>query len=424
MKSWSFAVVGLACLIVAGCRADPNIALLERELRLQEDEIYRLRGAVADYQAALRSCGESAVPRGRSKTSEPARGGVPELPQPEGVPSPLEETKPSPQGTYGNRGSEAPPSPYKGSSGLPPGSGKPNGPSGKAPVERPNGLKRPVPNPSGDKGLGDGMRVQPTGGMEPVLPADSRHVCQVVATTATGGPATRESRWSSNPVMPMGAQSGPPPTCRWWCSIPRWKARPPGWRGGMFRRQRLLPNSGTGAQMGPSDWRCPGRAIRRCTASSTCLFATPPATAGSCRRRGRSRSPWRGNRAGVGCPPSRPPRHPKRAGRQTSAGLTRPSPARSAGRLRSGLPRPSRPRQSADRPSRSSGRRSGRRIGRRQRGCGERGGDASPLGVLKRSIWTQELRPIEMNHVVGMLRNPDFGFPSDVRRVFPKVACG
>jgi hypothetical protein len=112
----------------------------------------------------------------------------PELPQPEGVPSPLEETRPSPQGTYGNRRSEAPPSPYKGSSGLPPGSGKPNGPNGKAPVEGPNGLKRPAPNPSGDKGLGDGMRVQPTGGVEPVLPADSRDVCRVVLSgLLTGG---------------------------------------------------------------------------------------------------------------------------------------------------------------------------------------------------------------------------------------------
>ncbi|OHB68668.1 MAG: hypothetical protein A2V70_07100 [Planctomycetes bacterium RBG_13_63_9] len=77
MKSRHFIVVGLACLALAGCRTDPNIALLERELRLQEDEIYRLRACVEDYQATLetyqqRAGGadtESSTPNGR-----PSRG--------------------------------------------------------------------------------------------------------------------------------------------------------------------------------------------------------------------------------------------------------------------------------------------------------------------------------------------------------------
>ena len=43
MKPWQFAVVGLALLATAGCRSDPAVAILERQLRLQEDEIYRLR---------------------------------------------------------------------------------------------------------------------------------------------------------------------------------------------------------------------------------------------------------------------------------------------------------------------------------------------------------------------------------------------
>ena len=50
MKSWHFAVVALALLATAGCRSDPAIAVLERELRLKEDEIYRLRAAVEDLQ--------------------------------------------------------------------------------------------------------------------------------------------------------------------------------------------------------------------------------------------------------------------------------------------------------------------------------------------------------------------------------------
>lgn len=52
MKSCRFAVVGLVLLAITGCRSDPNVAVLERQLRLQEDEIYRLRGTVRD----LRDC--------------------------------------------------------------------------------------------------------------------------------------------------------------------------------------------------------------------------------------------------------------------------------------------------------------------------------------------------------------------------------
>jgi hypothetical protein len=42
-------------LAAAGCRTDPNTVLLERELRLQEDEIFRLRDCLEDCQAALES---------------------------------------------------------------------------------------------------------------------------------------------------------------------------------------------------------------------------------------------------------------------------------------------------------------------------------------------------------------------------------
>jgi len=42
-------------LAAAGCRTDPNTVLLERELRLQEDEIFRLRDCLDDCQAALES---------------------------------------------------------------------------------------------------------------------------------------------------------------------------------------------------------------------------------------------------------------------------------------------------------------------------------------------------------------------------------
>jgi hypothetical protein len=46
--------LGASLLLAAlGCRTDPNMVLLERELRLQEDEIFRLRHCVEECQAAL-----------------------------------------------------------------------------------------------------------------------------------------------------------------------------------------------------------------------------------------------------------------------------------------------------------------------------------------------------------------------------------
>jgi hypothetical protein len=53
MKTWSIAVIGLSCLMFSGCRADPAVALLERDNRLLEDEIYRLRGCLEDYESGM-----------------------------------------------------------------------------------------------------------------------------------------------------------------------------------------------------------------------------------------------------------------------------------------------------------------------------------------------------------------------------------
>ena len=50
MKPWQFAVVSLALLATTGCRSDPAVPILERELRRKEDEIYRLRGQLEEFQ--------------------------------------------------------------------------------------------------------------------------------------------------------------------------------------------------------------------------------------------------------------------------------------------------------------------------------------------------------------------------------------
>lgn len=51
-----FMPICLALLGLAGCRSDPNIALLERELRYQEDAIYELEDMLEDHRAALDDC--------------------------------------------------------------------------------------------------------------------------------------------------------------------------------------------------------------------------------------------------------------------------------------------------------------------------------------------------------------------------------
>ncbi len=59
MKIWYAALVVLSCLPAVGCRTNPRIAALQRDNRLKEDEIYRLRWQVEDYQEELARCRES-----------------------------------------------------------------------------------------------------------------------------------------------------------------------------------------------------------------------------------------------------------------------------------------------------------------------------------------------------------------------------
>jgi hypothetical protein len=63
MKSWLLAVLGLAPLLIAGCRSDPAIPLLERELYRKDQEINRLRWQVEDLQGGDCSCAEQGTIR-------------------------------------------------------------------------------------------------------------------------------------------------------------------------------------------------------------------------------------------------------------------------------------------------------------------------------------------------------------------------
>ncbi len=56
MKTRHYALLGALCGVVLGCKTDPNVPILERELRRQEDEIYKLQDCVEQDKQALDAC--------------------------------------------------------------------------------------------------------------------------------------------------------------------------------------------------------------------------------------------------------------------------------------------------------------------------------------------------------------------------------
>lgn len=53
MRIWYAALVVLCCMSSVGCRTSQHVAALQRDNRLKEDEIYRLRWQLEDYQEEL-----------------------------------------------------------------------------------------------------------------------------------------------------------------------------------------------------------------------------------------------------------------------------------------------------------------------------------------------------------------------------------
>ncbi len=103
MKPWNMALLGLTLLAIAGCRSDPAVPILERQLRLQEDEIYRLR---AQLDAACNDSSHCSDRGASERTSEP-RDGAPDSRssgRSDSAPS-----VPSFQIDYGTPGSNEPP---------------------------------------------------------------------------------------------------------------------------------------------------------------------------------------------------------------------------------------------------------------------------------------------------------------------------
>jgi len=113
MKTWQWIALGMVSLSLAGCRTDPAIPLLERDNRLKEDEIYRLRWRIEDLEETiqeLQRCpvtppptrGETTAPRTRPSSEPMSRppSHIPPLPTHEepvtgpSIPNTLPDLKP------------------------------------------------------------------------------------------------------------------------------------------------------------------------------------------------------------------------------------------------------------------------------------------------------------------------------------------
>ncbi|MEI8373358.1 MAG: hypothetical protein WCJ35_11070 [Planctomycetota bacterium] len=80
MKIWQIVVPCLLGLVLAGCRNDPSIALLERDNSKKDREIYRLRNRIEDLEETLGSSApvQPAITRGISSREMPPESGTTE----------------------------------------------------------------------------------------------------------------------------------------------------------------------------------------------------------------------------------------------------------------------------------------------------------------------------------------------------------
>jgi hypothetical protein len=211
MKTWPFAVVGLICLALAGCRTDPNIVLLERENRLQEDEIYRLRAVIQDYEeggtpintpASVKADVSSETETGND--SETAAG-------PGKLLAPRSRKTPSRQSVQPPvvemPGEAQPPGEIPDTLKRPAGTRAPGEPGKLQPSEspkqwrEPTGPNLPVPQGINRKGTLKTSQVHPTSGFEPVVQDDSRDVGQVVINRMLTGAFSAQGKSGDDGVL-------------------------------------------------------------------------------------------------------------------------------------------------------------------------------------------------------------------------------
>ena len=99
MKTWQLAVMSLLWLALAGCRSDPEIARLEQDNRIKEDEIYRLRDQLEECQADLQEAQRRSASQIQRRAQPAPRPGPEQSPAPGGsepsaAPQPLHNAPP------------------------------------------------------------------------------------------------------------------------------------------------------------------------------------------------------------------------------------------------------------------------------------------------------------------------------------------
>ncbi|MGD0517099.1 MAG: hypothetical protein ABSA26_06140 [Thermoguttaceae bacterium] len=197
MKTPPLAVAGLICLALAGCRTDPTVTLLERQNRLLEDEVYRLRGVIQDNEEGMtQNCtvaegaeGASAhgeIRKTRQPSAEPSESYAPrsrnrsisgptvEMPNEPLPPNEIPDTLKHPVGTR-----------------APVESGKQNAPETPKQWQEPSGPNLPGQQGTEKGGLNKTSGIHPAGGFESPAKADSKYVGQLVLNRMlTGGFST------------------------------------------------------------------------------------------------------------------------------------------------------------------------------------------------------------------------------------------
>jgi hypothetical protein len=204
MKKSPLAVAGLFCLVLAGCRTDPSITLLERQNRMLEDEVYQLRGVIQDYEEGMtQNCvvtegaqlapdqgemrrtrestaapSESNEPRSRKSSSGQAiQGPVVEMPGEALPPGKIPKILEHPAGTR-----------------TPAEPGKLNPPRTQMQLEGPPGPNLPGSQGYDSDGTGKTSKIRPTGGLESVAKDDSKDVGQLVLNRMLTGGYSTEGR--------------------------------------------------------------------------------------------------------------------------------------------------------------------------------------------------------------------------------------
>jgi len=170
MKSWQVVVMAAALPVVLpaviGCRTDPNIMLLERENRMLEDQIYRLRAQLADCREVMQADSMIVAP-GPSRAARDGAGPMIDVATPPAIAQPA----PTPKTSPGPAAGPSVPSLEKSSVFVPgepdatietPDAAKPGTPSDALDNRRAPAEGAPAETPSGEQ-LEEAPKFRPTG---------------------------------------------------------------------------------------------------------------------------------------------------------------------------------------------------------------------------------------------------------------------